>query len=301
MSSKTHDRESFCKYTSAHVAILILKNFAIRWSSPELFNDPFDCAHPFDYGFEIAEAKKPYVEECLKIVYGEELLPGDINNTAYKGLIDFRNNTDKLKHKKLFEEHLCNHFDNATKATKKTICDVNKSWERINPTRRILCVTEDHDNILMWSHYADFHRGAVISIACIEEESTALCAAEKVIYSDFTPSIFPTIASCVKEMTGQIKFNIDNFYKRFVLTKSSQWAYEKEWRVITYRGISQGEFHFDNKLLPQEIAAIYLGCKISSDDKEQILGLVTGKLSHVKVFQGSKDKYKYALNFKQIK
>lgn len=301
MSSKTHDRETFCKYTSAHVVILILSNLKIRFSSPQLFNDPFDCAHRFDYGFDIIEAKKPYVEECLRIVYGDELLPGDMKNPAYQALIRLRNDTAKAVQREQLEKLLNDHFVTATEKTKTTIRDVNILWTIINKIRRVLCVTEDYDNILMWSHYSDFHKGAVLSFRCIEEDSTALCAAQKVTYSDYTPSIFPNVESCVVEMTGQVKFNTDKFYERFVLTKSQHWAYEKEWRAITYRDANQSELYFDNKVLPQEVEAVYLGCKISAEDKDQIMNLLVGELSHVKVYQGSKDKYKYALNFEQIK
>jgi len=41
-SNRLHDRRSFFKYTSAATAKLVLNNRTLRWSSPSLFNDPFD-------------------------------------------------------------------------------------------------------------------------------------------------------------------------------------------------------------------------------------------------------------------
>lgn len=40
--NRRHDRTSFFKYMTAEVAALVLKNRTLRWSSPVLFNDPFD-------------------------------------------------------------------------------------------------------------------------------------------------------------------------------------------------------------------------------------------------------------------
>src|SRR5580692_1932007 len=41
-SARNHNRTHFFKYTSASVAKIIFTNRTLRWSSPILFNDPFD-------------------------------------------------------------------------------------------------------------------------------------------------------------------------------------------------------------------------------------------------------------------
>ena len=41
-SNSRHDRRFFYKYMSAETARIILANRRLRWSSPILFNDPFD-------------------------------------------------------------------------------------------------------------------------------------------------------------------------------------------------------------------------------------------------------------------
>lgn len=40
--TRTHNRAYFYKYMPAETAALVLKAGKLRWSSPLLFNDPFD-------------------------------------------------------------------------------------------------------------------------------------------------------------------------------------------------------------------------------------------------------------------
>lgn len=41
-SYRTHERHVFYKYMSANTAKIVLENCSLRWSSPTIFNDPFD-------------------------------------------------------------------------------------------------------------------------------------------------------------------------------------------------------------------------------------------------------------------
>src|SRR5262245_43309165 len=47
---RVHDRETFFKYMSASTAKLVLSNRTLRWSSPLLFNDPFDVPRELSFG-----------------------------------------------------------------------------------------------------------------------------------------------------------------------------------------------------------------------------------------------------------
>lgn len=174
-------------------------------------------------------------------------------------------------------------------------------WNKFMEEHRVFCITELHDNILMWSHYSDNHKGAVIQLRCIESLDNPICAASKVIYSDTFPSIIPTVQDFVQIQTGQRPMDTRDVYTRFVCTKSSQWQYEKEWRLIYPRDNTNKELYEMSRLWPQEIDAVYLGCKISDEDRIDILNLLTGELNHVRAYQASMDKRCYSLNFEQIK
>ena len=49
--NRRHDRMAFFKYMTAPTAHIILDSGNQRWSSPVLFNDPFDVPREADLGF----------------------------------------------------------------------------------------------------------------------------------------------------------------------------------------------------------------------------------------------------------
>ena len=48
---RTHERQNFFKYMSAATASLVLTKRTLRWSSPVLFNDPFDVPREISFGY----------------------------------------------------------------------------------------------------------------------------------------------------------------------------------------------------------------------------------------------------------
>lgn len=81
----------------------------------------------------------------------------------------------------------------------------------------VLCLTPHRDNLLMWAHYGDSHKGVCIGFD---------------VGSDFFQSAF-----CVEYQDDYplIKFGYadsDDILKKSILTKGKCWEYEHEWRVI---------------------------------------------------------------------
>ena len=55
------------------------------------------------------------------------------------------------------------------------------------------------------------------------------------------------------------------------------------------------------EILPEELSAIYLGCKMGEDERDQIEKLIQRFLPHMKVFQATMDTEKYKLYFERIR
>ena len=121
--------------------------------------------------------------------------------------------------------------------------------------RSIACFTESNDNSAMWGHYADSHRGFCIEYdfqkiltACSEkcadvQHCTSLMmspAIAPVIYADVrydaSQIILPLLLSRMADLAHTA---IKPFYEdllvivKSLLTKSSVWSYENEWRMIS--------------------------------------------------------------------
>lgn len=80
-----HDRKSFFKYYTADSAKLTLKKVSRKWSTPFLFNDPFD--NQFDLHFE-----EPSEESAQEMIRQAHLRNPDIQyllspTVLWRGLV----------------------------------------------------------------------------------------------------------------------------------------------------------------------------------------------------------------------
>ena len=86
----------------------------------------------------------------------------------------------------------------------------------IDEQYRVYCLGLDPKNLLMWSHYADSHRGICLEFSLSNE---IFCAALKCEYS----SAYPIM---------ELHDDSDDTLLLSLLAKSDVWSYEKEYRLI---------------------------------------------------------------------
>lgn len=125
----------------------------------------------------------------------------------------------------------------------------SKDIIRKNISNKIICSASKNPHIgLMWSHYADSHRGC-----CIEFElgETDLWDDDDVKYKDELP-----------------KCNCEDDIINVLLTKSKHWEYENEVRFI--KTIKERYSYY----MPIKIKKIFLGIKMNDKDKRLIRNIV---------------------------
>jgi hypothetical protein len=155
----------------------------------------------------------------------------------------------------------------------------DKHWNRCG----VASFTRTYDNSLMWSHYADSHKGAVIEI---DAEKAGLMSSSLLIPVQFGSVIYmkrpnrkqPKSYPFIPE-SGEGRFDIGNFelLQRLFLSKPIAWAYEEEVRAVTdiYRTLDNfGQMPWDDlwaritgtgkvvygmALAPQSITRVFCG------------------------------------------
>lgn len=117
----------------------------------------------------------------------------------------------------------------------------------------ICCFTTDNDHMLMWSHYAEKHQGICLEFDPLAQLNYFLTA--EVRYTDaFKPlNYFRSDEDALMIMA---------------LTKSIDWAYEKEIRVI--RPTENGKQSFNKSAL----TGVILGCKTPAKTIAEIRTLI---------------------------
>ena len=141
---------------------------------------------------------------------------------------------------------------------------------------RMACFTLTPFSVLMWSHYADNHRGF-----CIEYESSGISDENRHIYGNLYPIIYTDkrtdLANIYIESNTSSNYNSRNLwsmYKYGFLCKSLDWKYQKEWRLISYDKMITDE---NNCCKFFNIKKVYLGNKMSYDERKKIIGICKDK------------------------
>ena len=148
--------------------------------------------------------------------------------------------------------------ENAKKAEEMLNLAKDALAQKLNETFKIGCLATSPKNRLMWSHYADGHKGFCIEYDFKNAPKDLLPL--PVIYSQKRPLIpwemaldqsAETKSKCILQMIIGL------------LTKDKEWEYEDEWRLL----LSSSE----NSNINIPISAIYLGAKINKENKKIVV------------------------------
>ena len=288
----------FYKYMSPESAISSLENGTMRWSSPKLFNDPFDFPVSMDFMFSGEEIANALTDELVKMAYGPEEPTGDLNNLSLQVTLLNR----RLKKRPSADEFRAFIAEANTETIKRFEQDKVQRREFLSEYRNqfaVFCISAKRDELLMWAHYAKDHTGCVFQFRCLPEFDRPLSAAKKINYVENYPLI-GSLEEYVKHLTGQFEINYDYLFEIFAFTKSNHWGYEDEWRCVTK--LHNLESGFDYKpFIQDEFEAIYIGHRASKEHKNLILNALGEKYPNTKVFSSCVNIQDYSMAFHEYR
>lgn len=213
----------------------------IYFASPEQFNDPFDCR--VHASFDATEEDwEEYLGVMMKDKHPE--LDYEVRSAFVRQLINSGWREDPG-------------------AKQKIVSYVQEAVNKLG----VFCLSEVRDDILMWSHYADSHRGFCLQFNI------------KTTYYPYGELLFK-----VKYSSSYPQINILRDYedqtKKVLLTKSDLWKYEKEWRI----------FDPDNgpgiRAYPAEmLTGVIFGCDMSHENRQLIREWAKGREIPLKFYQ----------------
>ena len=154
----------------------------------------------------------------------------------------------------------------------------------------VVSLSKNALNIPMWSHYADFHRGFVL-----EFRTPIMGSKEDLRLSTDRLLPFPVH---YKANRPHIEIGLklpDDLVERVLLTKSLDWEYEEEERVIDKeRGPGIYGYKRDDVL-----CSVIAGMKMSEDNHRQLSSLVSNLAQHsianLKLFRARAKEDEYSL------
>jgi Protein of unknown function (DUF2971) len=126
----------------------------------------------------------------------------------------------------------------------------------------VFSMSQIEDNILMWSHYANHHKGFCIGFVRKNDNLFGDIARTQPVEYDYNyPEAYPL------DENG----NYDEaIFKKMLFTKAKDWEYEKEWRLIYNEGDKE-------EPLLADISSIIFGLRMSEGHKDTIRKILADK------------------------
>ncbi len=269
-----------------------LKMDTVWLNAPSNYNDPFECVVYTD----IEKVKPFFYKTNDKIlnykIFEKHQMPDDLEKAIIKEL-DEVIGPFLLETKSEFNQDKMNNLDSILDKSFKKIANiiVQKFNRSVQETMKTCSFCEHFDSILMWSHYADCHKGFCIEydLNQWQKDDIRRRLLYPVIYQnelfDFTDYLIQSI--------GYKKFN--NLYAIIsCATKSDQWKYEKEWRMIF--NVGPGFNEDDYRMNCQK--RVILGCRMDEDYKKEVISIC--QANKLEICQAKVSLKKYELEFEDI-
>lgn len=224
-----------------------LINREMWFSNPSDFNDPFDC----DINMKIRNSSQEKIQN-----YFDKYLIKQFTTNELSGV-------------------------NKAKVTREDFeILINKVAKKVTKRKGIACFLSNCENLLMWAHYANSHKGISLKFDILED-TNFFSPAKKVIYTKEYPEY-------------DYLTNKNDFVNQMFFTKSEEWEYEGEVRILKDKS---GNYEFNANSLKEVI----FGCKISDGDKKTLIKIIKNYYPNTKLLQATKNESKFGLEFNEIK
>lgn len=237
-----------------------LKNASLFFNAPSSFNDPFDCSILLD-----------------SLTYNDNDVVKLFNHYVKSGKPVGSSTVDSI-------DQVPKDF--IIKSKSGLIKAIEGQQERHLNSIGCTCFSEINNHLLMWSHYANGHRGI-----CLEFDTSCdlFDRVFKVTYSHDYPKLNP-----IELILNNRNLEFDNYALQPLLTKYKCWEYEKEWRA----------FHQESRKLytypVDALKAVYFGIDVNKTDIEIICLILQGQNENTKFFKCEKSKKDYEISFSEF-
>ena len=240
----------------------IIQDDKLYFARPDQFNDPFDCRldilDDLDRGRLRAEAHA--ASHMLSVGTYRSIIQGGTHE-PYQHLSV--REALKLRFVNAYEDQI---------GLYRELADSVKAIQDAVKAIGIFSMSEIGDDILMFSHYADNHRGIVLEFD-VEEGQEPFREIERVRYTCTMPSV--TAVNAVE----------------LLLLKALQWNYEQEVRALKP---TAGTYTYS----PEMLKGIVLGAEIRSEEKLLVMAWIKESGKRVKFRQAVKDKRAFKLQLR---
>jgi hypothetical protein len=272
------------KYTN-HFGVNIIKDLQLKVTPPNEFNDPFEFS--------------PYLIGEIDEAHARQLL----DNYSPKELYE----TMKIHgvQEMPFEEFLKSLKTIIPAAVKQGIPAFQKAYEEIvskfsdsmSKEFGLVCFSEEENNMLLWSHYTDGHKGMLIEFETSHTYFTRHSKFKKVRYESKRVPLDPTWPDGSPE--------IDNYSEQLLCIKNSIWSYENEWRSLFPlnwchpKKYGQRTLYFTD-IPPEMVKRVVLGYRCEPEVEKQVIEAKTQRGLNFSLFRAVLHPTEFKVEYKPL-
>ena len=171
---------------------------------------------------------------------------------------------------------------------------LRSQFDELRNTTGVSCLSESENSLLMWAHYANNHRGF-----CVEYD---LLEISRILNFSAIPVIYSEERTCFDFFNPQtIENDTLKLFIRSLTSKSPEWSYEKEWRIIRDQGACGDKWNTDKKgalldMIPP--SSIILGCAAQPEFEREVTDYCS--TNRIDLYKMEKDSITYCLNKKVV-
>ena len=252
----------------------LLVSHELYFSTPYEINDPFDCRIILN-----RDAPAEVLWEKVKAHYGRkygvtdevELVQRMLSEYAPQGVAVTRNRAAKV-------------IENREWAilTKSVEAGNTRMLESRMKKTRLCCFSASADSILMWSHYADSHRGICLGFT----PEGVIGIVDAVDYVDDYPDLSAYLV------------DDDTYYRYTFYTKAADWKYESEWRFVLTAAdrVETPVYHYPSQTLKE----IIFGCQCTNADRLTVQSWLRSGGLEPKLFDAVPSRNAFRLQIKEL-
>lgn len=244
----------------------VLENNELYLSPPNSFNDPFDCKISKNYSLlDTGQKKDEYIRGIVLMNMNEILRRGLTPEGQHQVMRDRLENLEEYQRES----------------------DIS-AFKLHDEKFGVLSLSEVWNNILMWSHYGDFHKGICVGFHEEELRNSGLFGkGGPVVYSENYPEIYPNFSPEISEEELLKQAYLQTHYK------AKDWEYEKEYRLMT----TFASFLPPNRtvVIPDNcFAEIILGLEFPVEQESELIQIAKAK--NIPLFKAVKVPFKFEID-----
>ena len=294
------------KYVSQGAARKIITNCSVRFGRPSGMNDPFDVYLEDLFNLTVKELQARAIPELLDLLltnpaHFQKFVGAD--PAEIERVVAIMNSIpphERPAHYAIIAAALFEENDEAFAEMSRSLEIERQQIVAQFENTALFCITRSRDNLLMWAHYADQHRGIVLGFRPDMERDSFLAVAKPVQYSDRRPAFYRGLDEKIAMNRPWTADEITEFRNALIYSKSTHWSYEEELRIDIPHGVPAGQEAIFLKFYPNELAELYLGCRVDQAFRSEITAAARQLNPDVAIFDAALEKETYTLGFKPV-